>query len=1370
MTTRIDARSGGGEFEPRRQNLLQMKDGMKTTSANLANDKTGPLLSRIVRKWYSWAGMGLATTAAYLAIDGQLKLDGSNLLKAAAPSDIAWQANPEAPETLPAPKERHDIALPDPVMPPTSVHLPDVVAIPEDKAVPLIGTKLSEVLNNYVKADDALLVKNEEAPAIPAAKIPLPPVPPDRPPTLPPAEDVKTVEPIQVAPELVAPKLETPVLVTPVLVLPPNKLEVSAEALPEKVETEKLPAIVGPDKKVPEGEPIPTKPRVEGSSNSALAAEVESLKQNESLLYEAAQNYSRMKDFPKAREVFEQLLQLRPDLLYIRAEYAGILVSAGELQRAVELYKKIVEMKPESMLYRIRLGDTYVIGKDYKSAIRVYAEALRNPPYEPEYAVRLARAYTFDNDFNHAFMVYDRMLAGIKPEDPKAPVALGALLLDLDMPFDAMPYLLAKRKQIEKDPRHREITLLEVLASLVRAHSRLGERQLAMDVIAELPTVAIEQIGVRETLANQLFSMEEYELAAQVFNQVLQLEPTNGNAIIGMARVYLEMAQPMLARQILDSFRPAPRQMRDYLATYAVYHQRVGEYIEANQIYMDMLRRNENDHETRLSLGMLHDLAEGKDQWERAKAEYAKIPPLDRAGRNARRSFADALSHQRKFQEALEIDRQLLMEDPCDYLTIAFATRHYSKAGMHDQAIALARGFLATSPRSEGHGVAVRMALGRALLDAGRYLDAIREYEILISRPSGRDVEAYYGLIRAHEKLGNADRAKQFLACMAGLPGGEYRNRLALATLYYADYEDRRVIEICLSLLNQDPRHLPTLIRLVDSQQRLSRFTGQPADVFQTAQGILTLSQTNFRGHMAMARSFAVAQNFRKACGQYDQLIQLDPEQRAPRLERARCLYADKQYSAARSSREQLQKPTADDALITDINDVVTRNPKMAAFLQPYIVSGIAGPGLRKELGRLAVSIPDPELRLAIHRLVCDYDARVARHEAVRLEEEAMELKDYRPWSAIVALQGASQFEPTNTETLFGLGQQFSALAYTQRAIDAYGAVLAVDPTHRDSMVASSRASAEMSPKLDLSGSYFWQQGRQGLADITRYRETAAGRVPLGDETEYLQFGYTAAQYKSRFNYPEAEGNLPFMRVQKRLDDLTLLYGQINVEQFKNGFKTRPTFDVGTIYQFCEWASFRGGAYLENVAENGETIRQDIYRYGIYTGADFRPTRIWAFGGQYQYGHYSDNNDMNNLTLYNELALTPPPKMLKLAERFYYWGYREQTVFPTNPPDPANIFGAIHPYFAPANYSQMELRVEWWHWLSRDYFAHSNQCWYSLQYGIMTDSNLVVFHNLRAIFNYDVCTWMSVGAAAQAQLSSVYNMFTALGYLQIRFN
>ena len=103
-------------------------------------------------------------------------------------------------------------------------------------------------------------------------------------------------------------------------------------------------------------------------------------------------------------------------------------------------------------------------------------------------------------------------------------------------------------------------------------------------------------------------------------------------------------------------------------------------------------------------------------------------------------------------------------------------------------------------------------------------------------------------------------------------------------------------------------------------------------------------------------------------------------------------------------------------------------------------------------------------------------------------------------------------------------------------------------------------------------------------------------------------------------------------------------------------------------------------------------------------------------------------------------------------------------------PVPELLRGTVHPYYAPDCYANGEIRIEWWHWLSRDYFVHSNQCWYSLQYGITTDTELQTFHDLRAIFNYDVNSCLSVGAQAQAYLGGdVYTQYSAMAFLQVRF-
>jgi hypothetical protein len=225
----------------------------------------------------------------------------------------------------------------------------------------------------------------------------------------------------------------------------------------------------------------------------------------------------------------------------------------------------------------------------------------------------------------------------------------------------------------------------------------------------------------------------------------------------------------------------------------------------------------------------------------------------------------------------------------------------------------------------------------------------------------------------------------------------------------------------------------------------------------------------------------------------------------------------------------------------------------------------------------------------------------------------------------------------------------------------------------------------------------------------------------------------------------------------------------VNIEQYRDRFSTRPTFDAGFWYDHNDVLRNRGGIFLENVAENGESIRQDIYRHGFYAGADVRPTRTWNFGGTYTFAHYSDDNDMHMGNVYNEVALSLPPKMLKLVHRMNVWGYREGTEYPTGGPPPRP--GTIHPYFAPDVFANWECRVEWWHWLSRDYFVHSNQCWYSLQYGFITDDRLTTYNNFRAIVNYDINSWVTVGGQAEAMISSGddYDMYQAMLFLQVRF-
>jgi tetratricopeptide (TPR) repeat protein len=1393
---------------------------MNTKPAAHNRRATRPLLVRAAHAWYAWAGLAATTAGAYLAANGQLRVGDGAHLRAADP--VPWKASAPPPAgdgskivLTPADPDDPFRAAPAPAKPtkvepevkaaevkPVDVKSVKGPALPDPfvtaDAKPTLSPKAGAVLNAYANDKDVVPVAGEEPAKLPKITPPpvvVPAVPPsvtttDNPtgPALPnPSSMVKAPAPAGVPPIVApgGPALLPPgtsgVKLPPIPAAPTQTVSVSGVPASKPLEPRAPSALIAQEpellnilpkavekpaeKKEP---PAPKKRKIIGT-----------LAQDDEIKLNAAQNEARLGNFNRAIALMADVISRNPEEYDLRAEFAGILLSAGDYKRAIRELEQVIKAAPNVAGYRLLLGDAYMSGRQYKAAAEVFMSALemigsdtRLAERVPEVVIRAARAYALDGDLFRAAFLVDRYLAGIRPDDPRAPLAMGAMLLDLDRPYDALPYLIDKRKQLLASPESTEeydLKFIEVLASMIRGFARIGDRQQAMDAIQELATRAPKQTAIRVTLADIVFDLNEFELAGHIYNQVLAVDPGNGAALIGIARVYLETFQPSAAKRVLDSFMPNAANQRQYLLAYSSYHQTVGEYTEAKQIYRDMLRRNEGDHEIRYALGRVYDFT---NEWEKAKAEFAKIPPGDKMARRARLWFGYALLHQRKFAEAAQVAEQFMRDDPNNAEGIALYVRALAKMGQFERAVQAGRGYLASNPRDERAATLVRLAVGRALLEANRALEAAREFEIALSKPPGRVPEAYYGLARAAEKLGNGDRAQQIIATLCGSAGGDVRNRIMLADFYSMDFEDHKVIEIINGFPGYDGNNLALLIRLADAQQRASRWSGNPADAFNTAQQVIRQSPTNVRGHLAMARSFAITQNYRKASVQYDQLIAIDPEFTIPPRERARILFSDHQYSAARTQYNVVLSPTPEETVLAQMSYHVQRDGRLRQAFSPYLGGHLNGPGLRAELARLAASCPDEEVRLEAHRLICDYDATLAWQEAFRLERDAKELKDYRNYMAVAQYNTANQFEPTNTETLFDEGQVFGALRMTRAALTWYANCLAVDPTHRDSIAASERASAEISPKLDVRTDWMRQRGRSGLAAIDRERYLAAASLPLGDENEFIQFGFMHMEYNP-LDDSQLAGNAPFLRVQKKWDDNRLMtYGQVNLEMYKGnqGFSTRPTFDLGYWYDHNDVCRTRGGLFLENVAENGESIRQDIYRYGFYCGGDVRPTRTWAFGALYTYAHYSDDNDSHNGYFYNEVSLSLPPKQLKLVETANVWSYRDQTQYPTAIPNPYDMRGVVHPYFAPDIYANFEVRVEWWHWLSRDYFVHSNQCWYSLQYGLATDTNMVVFHDLRAMFNFDVNSCLSVGVDAHAYLGGdTYTQYQALAYLQVRF-
>jgi tetratricopeptide (TPR) repeat protein len=450
--------------------------------------------------------------------------------------------------------------------------------------------------------------------------------------------------------------------------------------------------------------------------------------------------------------------------------------------------------------------------------------------------------------------------------------------------------------------------------------------------------------------------------------------------------VLLQQYQPAQGRKVLEGIAAADATVaRLVLLTWAEYDQLVDEYLEAKQVYQGLLHKGPADHEARLALAALYEFMR-EDQ--KAKAEYAKIPPDTAQTRKARAGIVSTLTAQRRFHEAIDLGRQLVAQWPTDGRMTTQLVRTLGKAGSANDAELLARNFLQNNPRNEPALLAVRLALGRVLLDAGRNEAAAHEYETLLTRPAGRVPVSYHGYARALDHTGRKEQARQVLDGITSPVGGDARNRLLLSDLYAGDFDDHAALVMARAVSRLDPDNLVALIRVADAEGRIARQTGHIDEAVKSAKEVLARSPTNVRGHLALARALSSGQDYLGAAAAYEPLLDADPEFHLAHRERARAFIAANRFDLGAVAYLAMRTPSADERLQADLLALSENYPRCAAVLSPCLAAKLTGSTLETEAGKAVHAAGDLGMEAALQRIFLDYQARCAEQEGDKLEGE----------------------------------------------------------------------------------------------------------------------------------------------------------------------------------------------------------------------------------------------------------------------------------------------------------------------------------------------------------------------------------------------
>lgn len=214
-------------------------------------------------------------------------------------------------------------------------------------------------------------------------------------------------------------------------------------------------------------------------------------------------------------------------------------LAKGQIDKAIIEWEKLVKEAPDANTYNV-IGDLYVKKGNRKAAVENFhksADLLRK------------------DGFSLKALALFKKIINIDPSDPLAIIALGELSEEKELITDAIKYYLTAAdilaKQLNKDDyKERFLKLYERILSLSPGNIPLRQK------IAELfmkEGLTADAAGEYCHMARLFERNGDYRQAEQYYRKVIELQPRNKDAYVGLSQIYERGGDPKQALEVLDT-------------------------------------------------------------------------------------------------------------------------------------------------------------------------------------------------------------------------------------------------------------------------------------------------------------------------------------------------------------------------------------------------------------------------------------------------------------------------------------------------------------------------------------------------------------------------------------------------------------------------------------------------------------------------------------------------------------------------------------------------------------------------------------------------------------------------------------------------
>lgn len=327
------------------------------------------------------------------------------------------------------------------------------------------------------------------------------------------------------------------------------------------------------------------------------------------------------KRYPEAVTVFEKLKALRPKEKWIQLSLEDALygnevdaikdlILDNQFAEAAEGYQQLLEKSPDNPHFYYGLGQMQMRLKQYGKSIAVNQEGLNKNPDENELRVALGYAYFFSKRYFEAKQALEKALE-IDAKNPEALAGLGrvyALQGDLDQ---AESFYI---KALDIDPKN--TSAMSFYGNLLMKQRRFEEAQAVFSHLAEiLPDEVWVQRAIQDArdgpitvIANALADEEEFELAAGLYQQLIENSPEDPARYLPLGQMYVNMQCYCLGLEVfyrgLEIDDQTPYLWRAVGTTLVLLE----EFCQAEEIFNYLIEFDEEDAESWAGLGRVQAL------------------------------------------------------------------------------------------------------------------------------------------------------------------------------------------------------------------------------------------------------------------------------------------------------------------------------------------------------------------------------------------------------------------------------------------------------------------------------------------------------------------------------------------------------------------------------------------------------------------------------------------------------------------------------------------------------------------------------------------------------------------------------------------